>query len=114
MLAIKSLQTQSNAIPTLLFDEIDTGVSGEVAHAMGEIMKGLSQDIQIISITHLAQIAGKGKCHFKVYKEEFNGATQTRMVELHTEQRVVELAEMISGKNPSETALATARELLVC
>jgi DNA repair protein RecN (Recombination protein N) len=112
MLAIKSLQTQSGAIPTLLFDEIDTGVSGEVAHAMGEIMRGLSKNVQIISITHLAQIAGKGNCHFKVFKDEVNAITQTNMVELTTDQRVVELAEMISGKNPSDTALATAKELL--
>jgi DNA repair protein RecN (Recombination protein N) len=112
MLAIKSLQTQSSAIPTLVFDEIDTGVSGEVAHAMGQIMKGLSRSVQIISITHLAQIAGKGNHHFKVYKEDANAVTQTRLIALSGDQRVMELAEMISGKNPSDTALATARELL--
>ncbi len=112
MLAIKSLQSQNNAIPTLIFDEIDTGVSGEVANAMGQIMQQLSAEMQVVSITHLPQIASKGSQHFKVYKEEKNNITHTHLIALNNDQRVLEIAEMISGKNPSETAIANAKELL--
>lgn len=113
MLAIKSLQSQQNAIPTIIFDEIDTGVSGEVANAMGSIMKQLSNEMQVVSITHLPQIAGKGNHHYKVYKEEKNNITHTHLIQLNPSQRVQEIAEMISGKNPSESAIANAKELLV-
>jgi DNA repair protein RecN (Recombination protein N) len=113
MLAIKSLQSQQNAIPTIIFDEIDTGVSGEVANAMGIIMKQLSREMQVVSITHLPQIAGKGEHHYKVYKEEKNNITHTHLIKLDTTLRVQEIAEMISGKNPSESAIANAKELLV-
>lgn len=111
-LAIKSLQSQQNAIPTIIFDEIDTGVSGEVANAMGIIMKQLSHEMQVVSITHLPQIAGKGDHHYKVYKEEKNNITYTHLIKLDTHLRVQEIAEMISGKNPSESAIANAKELL--
>lgn len=112
MLAIKSLQSQQNAIPTIIFDEIDTGVSGEVSNAMGIIMKQLSHEMQVVSITHLPQIAGKGEHHYKVYKEENNNITHTHLIKLDTHLRVQEIAEMISGKNPSESAIANAKELL--
>lgn len=112
MLAIKSILANYSQLPTLVFDEIDTGVSGEVANKIAEIMKQMSKKMQLISITHLPQIAAKGNHHYKVYKEDVNNETQTKLKLLNPESRITELAEMLGGEKKSESALAHARELL--
>lgn len=112
MLTIKSIMAKYENLPTMMFDEIDTGVSGEISNRMGEIMFEMSKSMQIFSITHLPQVASKGDHHFKVYKEDKGGGTLTNMKELSQEERVVELAEMLGGKELSDSALAHARQLL--
>ena len=112
MLAIKSLQTQSKSLPTIIFDEIDTGVSGDVATHMGDIMLSLGVNMQVISITHLPQIAAKGQHHYKVYKEEQNKTTLTKIVQLGKDERLKEVAEMLSSANPTKASLENAKELL--
>ena len=112
MLVIKSLVAASQALPTIIFDEIDTGISGEIARKMGEIMQTMSASMQVVAITHLPQIASKGKTHYKVFKDESGETTQTRIACLTADERIVEIAEMIAGKNPSRSALNSARELL--
>ena len=112
MLAIKSILANYIKLPTLMFDEIDTGVSGEISNKMGDIMKGMSKNMQIFSITHLPQIASKGHSHFKVYKQDLNGVTQTQMKLLTQQERVVELAQMLGGSNITESAIAHAKQLL--
>ena len=95
-----------------MFDEIDTGVSGEVSNKIGAIMGLMSNNMQVIAITHLPQIAGKGSNHYKVYKEEINGVTTTNLKQLSSEERIKEIAEMLSGKDISDSALTHAKELL--
>ena len=112
MLTIKAILAQYEQLPTMMFDEIDTGVSGEISNRMGEIMYQMSQNMQIFSITHLPQVASKGDHHFKVYKEDDTESTQTKIKALTDDERVVELAEMLGGKSISDSALAHARELL--
>jgi DNA repair protein RecN (Recombination protein N) len=112
MLCIKSLVADADALPTLIFDEIDSGISGEVALKVGEIMKKLSRNHQLICITHLPQIARTGDVHLYIYKEVKDNRTQTRMKELGGEERVIEIAKMLSGDKPSEASLANARELI--
>lgn len=112
MLAIKSLLAQYMHLPTIMFDEIDTGVSGEVSNKMAEIMYQMSKTMQVFTITHLPQVAAKGDQHYKVYKEEIQGVTSSQMKKLSPEQRVVEIAEMLSGKDISSSARAHANELL--
>ncbi|MEZ4970537.1 MAG: DNA repair protein RecN [Flavobacteriaceae bacterium] len=112
MLTIKAILARYEQLPTMMFDEIDTGVSGEISNKMGDIMKDMSNSMQIFSITHLPQVAAKGVHHFKVFKEEELMGTNTKMKRLSLEERVVELAEMLGGKNLSESALAHARQLL--
>ncbi|MCM4163505.1 MULTISPECIES: DNA repair protein RecN [unclassified Arenibacter] len=112
MLTIKAILARYEQLPTMMFDEIDTGVSGEISNKMGDIMKDMSNSMQIFSITHLPQVAAKGVHHFKVYKTEELMGTNTKMKRLTSEERVVELAEMLGGKNLSESALAHARQLL--
>ncbi len=112
MLTIKSILAQYEQLPTLMFDEIDTGVSGEISNRMGSIMQEMSKTMQLFSITHLPQVASKGDQHFKVYKEEDGGLTRTKMKLLTQDERVVELAEMLGGKALSDSAMAHARELL--
>lgn len=112
MLGIKSLVAKNTALPTIIFDEIDTGVSGEVAHKVGQIMEQLSQNLQVITITHLPQIAVKGASHYFVYKDDEGATTYTRIKQLDKQERVVEIAKMLSGDNPGESALQNARELL--
>ncbi len=112
MLSIKSILAKYEHLPTLMFDEIDTGVSGEISNKMGDIMLAMSKTMQIFSITHLPQVASKGDHHFKVYKIDENGVTHTRMKQLTVEERIVELAEMLGGKDVSDSALAHARQLL--
>ncbi len=112
MLAIKNLLRNSKALPTIIFDEIDTGVSGEIAMRMGTIIKSFSTSTQIINITHLPQVAAKGDAHFKVYKHEANGKTFTSIKQLSDNERVEELAMMVGGEKPTETTIKTARELM--
>src|SRR5690606_32513577 len=112
MLALKSLVARSSALPTIIFDEIDTGISGEVALRVGEVMEKLAHNIQVIAISHLPQIAAKGNSHFKVYKEDKEDKTRSNIQLLDTEERILEIAQMLSGTNPGEAALQHARELL--
>jgi DNA repair protein RecN (Recombination protein N) len=112
MLSIKSLVAHKSDLPTIIFDEIDTGVSGEIAHRMGEIMKTMSSDMQVLTITHLPQIAAKGANHYKVYKDDSGELTQTHILQLKNDERLVELAQMLSGKNVTDAALHNAQELL--
>ena len=112
VLTIKSILAKYENLPTMMFDEIDSGVSGEISNRMGDIMQAMSKSMQIFSITHLPQVASKGDYHFKVYKEDNNNYTQTNMKELSQDERVVELAEMLGGKELSDSAMAHARQLL--
>jgi len=112
MLAIKNLLRNSKSLPTVIFDEIDTGVSGEVAVKMGNILKSFSSSTQIINITHLPQIAAKGDTHFMVYKYEENGKTFTSIRSLNKDERIQELAKMVGGEEITTTTLKTAKELL--
>ncbi len=112
MLALKTLITDSKSLPTIVFDEIDTGISGEIAVRTGVILKEMSGHMQVINITHLPQIAGKGQHHFKVFKYETDERTFTSIRELNDDERIDELAQMLSGENASDTARKTARELL--
>ena len=112
MLCIKSLMADSAALPTMLFDEIDAGISGEVAFKVGEIMKTLSRNHQLISITHLPQIARTADSHLFIYKETTSGKTYTRIKELKGEERILEIAKMLSGEKPTDAAMANAREMV--
>lgn len=112
MLAIKAILSKYKHLPTIMFDEIDTGVSGDVAHKMGMLMQYMSENMQVFSITHLSQIASKGSSHFKVYKEDVDGKTKSNLKHLSHDERVNEIAEMIGGKELTETALNHAKELL--
>lgn len=112
MLAIKSLIAGKSDLPTIIFDEIDTGVSGEIAHRMGEIMLQMSRTMQVITITHLPQIAAKGEHHFRVYKDDSGQQTETYIQRLSVTERVDEIATMLSGKVRGEAAIQNARELL--
>lgn len=114
MLSLKSIVAQRMSLPTVVFDEIDTGTSGEVANAIGDKMIELtnSQNNQVFCITHLPQIAAKGKVHYKVYKEVVEGTTFTRIKQLNKDERLVEIAGMLSGNNPSQAAIDNARELM--
>jgi len=112
MLSIKSLIAVHTALPTIIFDEIDTGISGEVALKVGNIMEKLSKNMQVITITHLPQIASKGDTHFQVFKDEKDEITNTNINILSVEERILELAKMLSGNNPGESAIQNARELL--
>lgn len=112
MLSIKSLIAKKTALPTIIFDEIDTGVSGEVAHRVGLIMQQLAQDMQVITITHLPQMASKGHSHYFVHKEIKDNLTYTQIKKLNADERVLEIAKMLSGENPKESAIQNAKELL--
>lgn len=112
MLAVKAILAQYSKLPTLIFDEIDTGVSGEIAIRMGEIMKEMSQTMQIFAITHLPQIAAKGNAHFKVFKSTIGEDTQSELQLLNEEERVIEIAQMLSGVVVSDSALNHAKSLL--
>ena len=112
MLSIKSLIANKTDLPSIIFDEIDTGVSGEIAHRVGEIMQTMSKEMQVITITHLPQIAAKSAHHYRVFKDDSGEQSQTRIVKLSYEERATEIAQMLSGKNISQAALQNARELL--
>ncbi|WP_428229229.1 DNA repair protein RecN [Flavobacterium sp.] len=112
MLAVKAILAQYSKLPTLIFDEIDTGVSGEIAIRMGEIMKEMSATMQIFAITHLPQIAAKGDSHFKVFKSTIGDDTQSELKLLSQDERVIEIAQMLSGAVVSDSALNHAKALL--
>ena len=112
MLAVKAILAQYSSLPTIIFDEIDTGVSGEIANKMAAIMKDMSSKMQVFSITHLPQIAAKGKTHYKVFKSIQGDTTISELKLLTFEERIVEIAEMLSGKDISDSALNHAKALL--
>ncbi len=112
MLSIKALVSRSRALPTILFDEIDSGISGETADKMGNILKEIARDMQVINITHLPQIAAKGDLHYLVYKEDTDTETITKLKLLSPDERVSELAKMLSGENITDAARMNAAELL--
>ena len=112
MLATKAILAQYSKLPTIIFDEIDTGVSGEIANKMGDIMKEMSTTMQVFSITHLPQIAAKGKAHFKVFKSVIGEQTQSELKLLNDEERIVEIAQMLSGTVVSDSAINHAKALL--
>jgi DNA repair protein RecN (Recombination protein N) len=112
MLSIKSLVAQKLALPTLIFDEIDTGISGEAAKQVGIIMKDLSSSIQLISITHQPQIAAKANHHYYVYKETKSNKIATKVSVLSKEERVIAVAKMLGGENPSAAAIENAKEMI--
>ena len=112
MLALKSVLASTKSLPTIIFDEIDTGVSGDTAHKIGQILHRMGQNMQVICITHLAQIAAKGQQHWKVYKQSEQGKTLSKIEILPENQRVSEVARLISGEDITEAALAQAKELI--
>lgn len=112
MLSIKSLVAHKMQLPSIVFDEVDTGVSGDVAHRMGALMKDISENIQVIAITHLPQVAAKGNAHFRVFKTDTDSSTITRIELLTPENRIAEIAQMLSGSTIDQAALANARALI--
>jgi DNA repair protein RecN (Recombination protein N) len=112
MLSLKSLLTKNNNLPTIIFDEIDAGVSGEVADKVGQILSGMGKYMQVINITHLPQVASRGKRHYHVYKDDTDSSTFTRVKLLSPEERILEVARLLSGSEVTETAMKNARELL--
>lgn len=112
MLSIKAVIAQYKQLPTAIFDEIDSGISGEIAYKMAEILKEMSLTMQMFAITHLPQLAAVGNQHLKIFKEDVNNITETKLKELSKEERVIEIAEMIGGKNKSVSAINQAKELL--
>ncbi|MFK5958582.1 MAG: DNA repair protein RecN [Lutibacter sp.] len=112
MLSVKSILSEYLKLPTIIFDEIDTGVSGEVSQKMAEIMKDMSSNMQVITITHLPQIAAKGKQHYKVYKQDIENNIVTKLRKLSENERITEIAEMLGGKNITTTAIEHAKQLL--
>jgi DNA repair protein RecN (Recombination protein N) len=113
MLCIKSLIAQSVDLPTLIFDEIDTGISGEAAKQVGLIMKDLTNNRQVICITHQPQIAGKAHAHFYVYKESKGNAIKTNIKLLSKEERITSIAQMLGGEKPTPAAMENAREMVL-
>ncbi len=112
MLAIKSLITESSMLPTVIFDEIDSGVSGDIAEKVGNILKSMSENHQVIAITHLPQIAAKADNHFKVYKETVDNDTKTKLKKLDNDSRLEEIASLFSGETVTRAAKEAAKELL--
>lgn len=112
MLAIKKIMAENNALPTLILDEIDTGVSGRIAEEMGKLMQEMAQDLQLIVITHLAQVAAKGNDNYKVVKFDENAVTKTTIVQLTEAEKLNEIAQLISGSKITEAAISQAKELI--
>jgi DNA repair protein RecN (Recombination protein N) len=112
MLAIKFILSRYMQLPSIMFDEIDTGVSGEISNKVSNIMMQMSKAIQVFTITHLPQIAAKGDTHFKVYKEDVDNKTTTHLIKLNQDERIVEIAQMLGGKQMSNSAIAHAKQLL--
>ncbi|MGB2349435.1 MAG: DNA repair protein RecN, partial [Flavobacteriaceae bacterium] len=112
MLAVKYILSKHQQLPTIMFDEIDSGVSGEISNKMASIMKDMSQYMQVFTITHLPQIAAKGTHHFKVFKQDFGTTTTTQLTKLNTDERLEEIAQMLGGKEITETAKLHAQQLM--
>lgn len=112
MLAIKKITAENNALPTLILDEIDTGVSGRIAEEMGKLMQEMAQDLQLIVITHLAQVAAKGNDNYKVVKYDENAITKTTIIKLSDAEKLNEIAQLISGSKITDAAISQARELI--
>ncbi|AZA72401.1 DNA repair protein RecN [Chryseobacterium indoltheticum] len=112
MLAVKKIIAESDELPTLILDEIDTGVSGKVAEEIGNLMRQMSEDMQLIVISHLAQVAAKGNDNYKVVKQDINGKTQSTIIPLNDEEKLNEIAQLISGSKITEAALTQAKELI--
>jgi DNA repair protein RecN (Recombination protein N) len=114
MLCVKALIASTRGLPTIIFDEIDTGVSGDIATQMAAIMREMATHRQIITITHLPQIAAQGAHHWKVYKADTATRTETHIALLNKDERITEIATMLSGNKPSQEAIANAKQLLCC
>ncbi|WP_312090059.1 DNA repair protein RecN [Chryseobacterium sp.] len=112
MLAVKKIIAESDELPTLILDEIDTGVSGKVAEEIGNLMREMSEDMQLIVISHLAQVAAKGNDNYKVVKQDVNGKTQSTIIPLNDEEKLNEIAQLLSGSKITEAALTQAKELI--
>ncbi|TXI88955.1 MAG: DNA repair protein RecN [Chryseobacterium sp.] len=112
MLAVKKMIAESDELPTLILDEIDTGVSGKVAEEIGNLMREMSEDMQLIVISHLAQVAAKGNDNYKVVKQDISGRTQSTIIPLSSEEKLNEIAQLLSGSKITEAALAQAKELI--
>ncbi|MDR0823934.1 MAG: DNA repair protein RecN [Prevotella sp.] len=112
MLCLKSMIAGATALPTIIFDEIDTGVSGEIADKMGDVMRDFGQNMQVIAISHLPQIAAKGKAHYKVYKSDDELTTTTNLIRLSDDERLEEIARMLSGATVTDAAVQNAKEML--
>lgn len=112
MLAIKKLMAENAELPTLILDEIDTGVSGKVAEEIGNVMKEMAEDMQLIVISHLAQVAAKGNNNYKVIKRDVSGKTQSTIIPLNAEEKLQEIAQLLSGAQITEAAISQARELM--
>jgi DNA repair protein RecN (Recombination protein N) len=112
MLSVKSLVAKKLQLPVLIFDEIDTGISGEAAKQVGIIMKDLSANHQLIAITHQPQIAAKAAAHYFVYKQIVNDAIQTSVRLLNSDERIVAIAQMLSGEKPTAAAMENAKEMM--
>ena len=112
MLAVKYILSKHAQLPTIIFDEIDTGISGEISNKIGNIMQSMAEQMQVITISHLPQVAAKGNNHYKVYKEEVSGITTSFLKRLNKEQRIVEIAQMLGGANYSASAIEHAKSLL--
>lgn len=112
MLSLKSMLTRKNNLPTIIFDEIDSGVSGEIAARVGQILAGMGDYMQVLNITHLPQVASRGSKHYHVYKDEENNTAVTKIKLLSHQERIIEIARLLSGSQITDTALKNARELL--
>jgi DNA repair protein RecN (Recombination protein N) len=112
MLAIKKLMAENAELPTLILDEIDTGVSGRIADEIGNVMQEMAENMQLIVITHLAQVAAKGNNNYKVKKSDIDGKTQTQIVSLNQEKKLTEIAQLLSGSKITDAAILQAKELM--
>ena len=112
MLAVKKIIAENSELPTLILDEIDTGVSGKVADEIGKLMKEMSADLQLIVISHLAQVAAKGDHNYKVMKSDINGKTKSDIIHLDENQKLNEIAQLLSGSEITDAALLQAKELM--
>ena len=112
MLSVKKIMAENAELPTLILDEIDTGVSGKVAEEMGNVMKEMSTNMQLIVITHLAQVAAKGNNNYKVMKDDVSGKTQSTILPLNDDQKLQEIAQLLSGSKITDAAISQAKELM--
>ena len=112
MLSVKKIMAENAELPTLILDEIDTGVSGKVAEEMGNVMREMSENMQLIVITHLAQVAAKGNNNYKVMKDDVSGKTQSTILPLNDDQKLQEIAQLLSGSKITDAAISQAKELM--